>query len=232
MERRIPLIIAILFFIIAIHAVSQEVTQAESIQILLWADLDAYPEVMAEEKQKHPNDTVFSYPVRRLKQLAPYLITGMVYGWDFDYVPSDKMRAVEEFFEVKEKHPLGDDYKRIVYKTPWLQDNRMYCWVEFKRTPYMLSSLHSWESIVHPNIRGMGEGSVYDGFDGITQACQQAVKDAVRNYFRSIEKNKPKELRGSVLLRKIPRLVVDSGHYVVELDFFIETSTIIKYKQY
>jgi len=233
MERRLPVILLLLVLTGTSGVLyTQELSQTDHIQLMLWADLDAYPETAAAEKNAHPDDSVFSYPVRRLKELAPYLFTGMIYGWDYEYTPSDKLRGVSEYFECTEIHPLGNDSKKIIYKAPWIENNRLYCWIEFDRTPAMLESLNYWKSIVHPKIQGSGKGNVMDGFDGIQNACKDSVKNAVREFYRKEIKNKPKLITGKVLINGVPRLSIDSGRYVVELDFFLETGRIIKYTQF
>ena len=42
-------------------------------------------------------------------------------------------------------------------------------------------------------------------------------------------KNKPKEITGSVLIRKQPLLGIDAGKYTIKLDFFLECGTIRYY---
>ncbi len=235
MERRIPVVLYALVVVAGIQGnllFPQELAQDERIQVMLWADLDAYPETAAAEKEAHPSDAVFDYPVRRLKELAPYLITGMVYGWNYSYTPSDRLRGVSEYFESTEIYPLGDAVRNIVYKTPWIENNRLYSWVEFTRSEPMIKYLDYWKSIVHPRIHGTGNGKVMDGFDGVQSACREAVKNAVREYYRQVIKDKPKKITGKVLISGVPRLGMDSGRYVVELDFFLETGTIIKYTQF
>jgi len=234
MERRIPLILLLLFMTVCLPlAVSgQELSQRERIQLMLWADLDAYPESAATEKTAHPSDSVFDYPIRRLKELAPYLLTGMVYGWDFSYTPSDRVRGVSEYFECTEVHPLGDAAVGIIYKKPWIENNRLYVWIEFARTADMQNTLRYWESVIHPKVQGTGRGNISEGFDGIKTACREALKDAVRSYYRQQIKNKPKEIDGKILISGIPRLTMESGQYVVELDFFLVTGTILRYTQF
>lgn len=231
MEKRIPLIIAaILLTLPCLNA--QEISQEKFIQLYLWAELDAYPESYSAEKETHPEDTEFSYPIRRIKELAPFLLEGMIYGWDFVYTPSDKQRGVAEYFERTEIKPLGNDAKNIIYKHPFAEDGKLNVWIEFSRTQAMISYLKYWTASTHPKIRGTGSAPVQDGFDGISKACGEAIKDAVRTYFRTQIRNKPKEISGKVLLRRQPRISTDSGQYVVDLDFFIETVRIIPYIQF
>jgi hypothetical protein len=82
---------------------------------------------------------------------------------------------------------------------------------------------------VHPKIKGTGKAKVEDEFDGIREACSQAAKNAVRQYWRSLVENKPKEISGTVLLIGAPRIYIKSGLYIVELDFFMETDRIVPY---
>jgi len=54
----------------------------------------------------------------------------------------------------------------------------------------------------------------------------------VREYWRTMVKNKPKEILGRVLLIQDPRIYIYEGQYVVDLDFFLQTDRIILYSNY
>ena len=81
-------------------------------------------------------------------------------------------------------------------------------------------------------VKGCGSASVQDGFEGIKQACSNAAKNAVREYWRTMEKNKPKEISGTLLLIRDPRIFIKNGRYEVDLDFFLETDRIVPYTYY
>lgn len=201
----------------------------EHIRIPLWAELDAYP---GTEEAKNKDAGVFDYPVSRIKEVAPFLVSGMVYGWEFIYTPSDKARNVEEYFELKEIQPLTPEVEKINYAYPWVEESRLNCWCEYTRTEGQIQNYYLWSSIQHPVIHGTGEGKLELGFDGIKDASEEALKNAVREYFRKIVKNKPKEIRGSVLIRDIPTIGIKTGHYIINLDFFLECDRILEYKTY
>jgi hypothetical protein len=230
MEKCLEKLICFLFFTaVSGFAAAQTPSIIEHIRIPLWAEADAYPG-LAEAQDTTTG--VYEYPVKRIKTLAPFLINGMVHGWNFTYTPYDKLRGVEEYFDFSDILPLGNGEENISYSNPWISDGKITCWVEFTRTPQMLRNYALWASINHPTISGKGEGKIADGFDGITTAAKEAVKDAVRRYFRGTIKNKPKEITGKVLIRKEPFIGINSGRYVVQLDFFLETDRIISYTQY
>ena len=68
------------------------------IRFPIWAEVDAYPGTQAAVDDVGAEE--FSYPIARIKETVPFLIEGLVYGWRFTYVPSDKTRGVEEYFEI------------------------------------------------------------------------------------------------------------------------------------
>lgn len=199
------------------------------IRIPLWAELDAYPG-LAEAQDTDAG--VFDYSIERIRQLAPFIIGGMVNGWIFSYTPSDKLRGVEERIEFSDILPLGEYAYAITYAQPWIEDNRVNCWIEFTRTPHMIQSYNLWASITHSTVHGKGYGKIATGFDGLTDAVKDAIRDAVREHFRTKIKNKPKEIRGKVLIRRAPLIGIDAGRYKVQLDFFLETDKIVPYTQF
>ncbi len=222
MEKRLQIIFLFLLFLFPLF--SQTPSVVENIRIPLWAELDAYPELL-----QNPEISAESYPIDKIKEVAPFIISGMVYGWDFVYTPSDIARNVEEYFELIEKQVENEDLIGIKYSSPWIQDNRLNCWCEYTRTPMQIQNYNLWASIQNPTIQGQGFGKISLGFDGIVEATKDAVKKAVREHYRGQIKNKPKEITGSVLIRKQPLIGIDAGKYTIKLDFFLECGTIRYY---
>ncbi len=204
------------------------------IRFPIWAEVDAYPGTQAAAADVDAEE--FSYPIARIKETVPFLIEGLVYGWNFTYVPSDKTRGVEEYFEIEPVQKLADGQKNdggtIEYSSVWIENNRFNCWVDYTRTDHQVQTYNLWASIQNPTIQGRGYGDLTKGFEGIKEAAVDSVKNAVRNYYRNLIKNKPKQITGAVLLRKTPLLGIDSGRYVINLDFFLECGTIEEYTQF
>ena len=246
MERNLQKL-KILFFLFLLENAflfAQTPSVVRNIRLPLWAELDAYPglfpvneetdeeEVDEEEHPANQNDNQFAFPVNQIHKIAPFIITGMVYGWNFVYVPSDKARGVEEYLEVTEIVSSNVIKGGITYVSPWISDNNLNCWVEYTRTDSQVQNYNLWSSIQNPVIGGIGYASVEKGFDGIEEAAREALKDAIRNYYRKTIKNKPKEINGAVLVRNFPTLGISSGRYVINLDFFLECGKIVEYSVY
>lgn len=230
MERYIQKIkfLFALFFVLGGILYAQVPSIIEHIRFPLWAELDAYPGL---EGAYNPDSGVYDFPIERIHELAPFLVEGMVYGWEYVYVPYDKSRNVEEYFELKEIYPL-DVSDVITYSSPWIEDNRFNCWCDFTRSEYQIQNYYLWSTIQNPIVQGRGFGDIQHGFDGIREAAEDAAKNAVREYYRLKIKNKPKEIRGKLLLRKTPLLGIDAGRYMINLDFFMECGRILEYTQF
>lgn len=232
MERyiqSIKKIAAILLVFFSLHLYAQTPSIVKNIRIPLWAELDAYPEM---ELESSPDEGRYEYPQKKISEVAPFLINGMVYGWNFVYVPGDNARGVEEELEVVEIMPVELIKGGITYVSPWLENNRLNYWCEYHRTPSQIQNYDLWSSINNPKIHGRGYGQIADGFDGIKNAATDALKDAIRAYYRNLIKNKPKEITGAVLIRDLPSLGIVSGRYVINLDFFLECGKIVEYTVY
>lgn len=208
---------------------AQTPSVVRNIRLPLWAELDAYPGL---ELSGGENEGQYDFPISQMRKIAPLIINGMVYGWNFVYVPSDKARGVEEYLEITEIVPADVIRGGITYTSPWIENNNLNCWVEYTRTDSQVQSYNLWASIQNPVIAGIGYGSIEKGFEGIEEAARESLKAAIRNHYRKIIKNKPKEITGSVLIRKFPTLGIDSGRYVINLDFFLECGKIVEYSVY
>ncbi len=218
-------------------ASAQEVTFQRKIRLNLWAELDAYPGLVESgssqsgEKERK-NQGIFDHAIGQMKKITPFLMNGMVYGWTFDYTPSDKLRGVEEYFEIKEIRSFDQEAKRIRYENPTFDESKVRCWANFERDESMVQSWNQWADIKNPRIMGVGGGKIYKGFEGIEDAAKNALKNAVRAHYQKILRNKPKQITGRALINKIPAILINSGEYQMQLDFFLETGIIKEYQNF
>ena len=236
--KKIALVLAVVLSSAVSLAFAQKVYQDQQIRFALWASRDVYPGYFdqtahgAQETQPEP-ETMYDIPIARIKEVTPFLLEGMLYGWKFDYVPYDKTRQIEEYFEFTPVQTLTDaDKANVRYEKPWAQDDRLWCWIAFERTNLMMHQFLSWQVITNPHIKGIGYARLSEGFAGIQTACGEALKNAVREYERKLIKNKPKEIFGTVLISEPPLIGIDAGRYMVTLDFFLETDRIVKYETF
>lgn len=250
MERRIRqktliiLLTAVFFAFTQIESVFAQVpSQLDQLRIQIWADMDAFPGSFMEDSPSEEEgywdvhvegdeNHVFNFAIARAKKITPFLLSGMLSGWTFEYTPSDKARRVQEYFEFEEIQPFDRSVNSISYHNPMVDEAKLMVWAYCDRTDTQKIVYERWNTITHPKVKGIGEASVEKGFDGIKEACGNAVKNGVREYWRTYEKNKPKEISGSILVVGNPRIYIKEGKYIVDLDFFMETDRIIRYSVY
>ena len=240
----------------ALPAASPQVpNQSRQLRIQIWSELDPFPGGFGDEAWETGEDDLpaagaaaaplpsaggsaeseatrtrlYSFAIGRAKELTPFFLSGMLSGWTFDYTPSDKGRGVEESFEFAEITPFDWSMNSIEYRDPLPEDEKLLVWAYCDRTEVQQLSYRRWSSSNLPKVRGRGSASVAKGFEGIKESVGSAIRDAVREYWRTYSRNKPKEITGRVLLIGVPRVYISEGQYKTDLEFFLETDRIVKY---
>ena len=171
-------------------------------------------------------------PIQELDELARFVMGGMVYGWKFTYTPSDKARNVKEYFTLEPVKELsrGDPRFSITEITPAYP--KLNCWADFTLDDSTQRWESYWGSVLFKNANGRGKGERKAEIDGVRGAYVDAVKDAVRSHARTLEKNKPKEIRGEVLLKDNPRLFADQGWFVADIKVLINIQETTPYASF
>ena len=219
-------IAVILFFIsFYLHADTYSGASASDALIVrapVWVFVEEAPQLKDDE-----NKVKFTPPKEALLELSAYILSGMTYGLNFVYTPLDKKRNVEEYFEIEPVFkPSTKDIKitDVRVKYPYC-----YSWAEYGIPESYTGHFKLWTKNAHKTIKGRGKGDRFDDLEGVYAAYTDAVKNAVREYARGFLKNKPKEIRGAVLIKSSPRLFVESGFFKAELELYIQIDEIIKY---
>ena len=232
MEKRLPLVIAFLFSAVLLFADPEDIT---FIRIQLWAPYDTVPSLgnSSTEQSGYNFEDPLKHASDLLRETGNFVINAMVYGWNFSITPKDNTRGVKEYAEFTPQKETDIDTFDIKWSNTVFERDRITCWLEFERTPLMMHAKAWWNTINIPRIHGTGE-SVYTGkFDSLRAAFFDAAKNAVLEYVKKTEKNKPNEITGSLLLKTdTPGLRIDSGKYIADLDFFLHVDKIVRYSQW
>lgn len=196
---------------------------AEAPRILrapVWVYLEKVPGSDAEELPP---------PIENLRAVARFVMGGMVYGWKFTYTPSDRARGVNEEFTLAPIMEIDKVDGRLTLDGITPKYPKLSCWAQ-----YALDGSHArwnayWDSVLFASSSGRGSGERKDETDGIRTAYTRALLSAVREHGRKLEKNKPKEIIGELLLRDEPRLFPDEGRFVADVDVLINIKEIVPY---
>ncbi len=165
---------------------------------------------------------------RQLFEEARLIFSGMIYGYEFAYVPSDKARGVPEFLDVKPVAEIAPGDKNLRYVTGELADNRLYGRFTYALQKFQSARRESWQTIAVPAEFGRGEGKVWSG-GGKKASREQAIKEALRNYLRPRIFNKPREIRGEALFLEGPTMSIQAGMYVSTVTVKVKIKEIVPY---
>lgn len=193
-------------------------------RVPVWAFLEGQPGTM-EGDETSP----FIPPKEALQEVSNFLLTGMSYGWEFSYTPSDARREVKEVFEIKAIGELEIKKEEISIKEVRVKYPYIHCWAEYNLSSDEVARQKSWKDLKYKTIKGMGEGLRKNETEGVKTAYTNAIKKAIREYARKIQKNKPKEIIGEVLIKDCPRLFCASGLFKAEIELYINIKEIVPY---
>lgn len=168
-------------------------------------------------------------PYEALENTALFILSGMVFGWRFEYTPPDKARNVSEYFLLEPVAEISPDNPSFSLSEIQDKGPRLYGRAEFIHDEATVQSFLYWSSIVFKTSGGRGYGDRKDETAGIIQAYTNAIKQAVREYARAIEKNKPKIITGEIKLKDEPRLFADQGQVIADVNILLNIKEIIPY---
>lgn len=214
-------LIATLLFLSVVACPSPLFGYTEYLDGAFWTD---------EDRIIHEGDPE---PERRLLMEGRYVFSGMLYGYDFRYVPSDRTRQVAEEFDLEPvaQIPWGDERLRVL-STRRRSDGAMVARLRYTMAPFQRARYEAWRSNLLEPSTGAGEGPLMEGMEGKFAAIEAAVKEGIREYARDKTFNKPRLITGTVLLEEPPSIGVRSGRYVAKVELFLIIDELVHYTAY
>ncbi|GAB6088441.1 hypothetical protein [Spirochaeta dissipatitropha] len=160
---------------------------------------------------------------------ARYVFSGMIYGWQFRYIPQNTARGYEETFELTPvfQIPFGD--KGLVVRQIWLDDGLQKIRIDYRMDEDQIRRHASWRSGRIQAVQGAGEASFYRGFDGRIESMEDALRMSVREHLRARHNTPPREVQGRIVLDSVPLIGVSGGSYTARLRARMQISSIREY---
>jgi hypothetical protein len=150
-----------------------------------------------------------------------------VYGYSFVYRPGSTLMKTEELFEldllgeIKAEHApvIGEGVHSKIYRVKLV----------FSVNP----SLQRWRSAFLSNrIRleqSEGTSDFYSGWEGRSDAYEEALRNLVLITARKKLSSKPLVLKGDILLKGNPEFNVGAGRYYCRLQGFVNLREVVTY---
>jgi hypothetical protein len=204
-------------------------TAALGAAIFLWGGIFA-PPVGAEEVlmgtfwwEAEPFVGGQEYPqtseeaLRYLLDEARWVFSGMVYGFQLSYVPADSRRRIQTYYDLSliEEIPWGHSDLRVI--SAWAERSRYCADLAFYLSGRAAAYRGIWLSNVYPVAGGRGEAPLYGGFGSRRLAMEEAIREAVHTYYRSLSAVRPREITGTVVLQEVPSIIIREGNYLSQV---------------
>lgn len=176
-------------------------------------DLELWVELQPIAGEPNPAPISRDEAARRLLEEARFVFSGMLYGFEFRYVPRDRERGVAEEFVLTPIAEIPWGGEQLTILDIRHEENLMYGRLRYTLAAHEETRRDAWaRSSVH---RASGSGSAPRILG--TAAKQSAIEDALRNavheYLRARVYNKPREVSGRLVLSAAPRVILRSGEY-------------------
>ena len=194
--------------------------------IEVWAELDP----LVDDIAGTPVDG--NVAVGRLLDEAQITITGMVYGFRFSYEPGDPSRRIDELFELEPFAEIVRGDPRLDVVQTWVDHDTLRARISYALDDSQTSWFNGWHSSAHVRSTGVGRVSVMGGPTVKSQALSDGVRDAVRNYARQIEFNRPARIAGAAILADAPRYGVQDGNYEALVTIYLQVDEIETFRYY
>ncbi|WP_455382967.1 hypothetical protein [Salinispira pacifica] len=168
--------------------------------------------------------------VRLLLEEARFTLSGMIYGFDFVYTPSDPVRKVAESFDLKPvaELPWGDP--RLTVIDTRTEEKQLFVRFAYRPADFQSMRLEGWHSSALAHATGLGTSSYLAGpSKGRPASVREAIKNAIREHVRQRVYNRPREIRGSLALLDAPRIIVQGGDYQATVRIALEVSKVVPY---
>jgi hypothetical protein len=197
----------------------------EQITIYLWCELEPF---ISDDYEEFPLS--HEEAARRALEEAQFILSAMIYGYKFIYVPQERTRNITEIFELVPvfEIPWGDPYLKIIDSE--VRDKRLYVTITYTLQDHQAARIYSWKSVSIPVSAGRGEGDFFQGYKEKITAITNAMKNAIRNYLQKRLANKPREIRGEVILFETPGTFIHAGTYTSTAKIKLNIKEIIPYR--
>jgi hypothetical protein len=167
-----------------------------------------------------------------LLELARQWFSGMIYGYRFEYTPSDQARQVEEYFLLEPIHEIPWGTPGLEYTGYFEANEKIEMGFRYFTADYEQARLRGWRSVRLANAAGQASTRDRTDLASREESFDEAVKQALRNYFRAVVPNKPRLITGTLALEEMPRSFADGGMVHTNVRISIDVGEVLAWDSF
>ena len=192
----------------------------------VWAELD--PIVADGGVRPLPREVALD----RLLDEVQYVISGLVYGYRFVYVPGDPSREITESFDLEPYASIPRGDSRLTVLQTWIDEDRLVARVGYEVSAEQQGWYAGWHSSANDRSTGIGVSSLFLGPVNKTGAISDGIRSAVRAHVSAQVFTRPQQIVGAALLASYPEFGIVRGNYQATVDILLQIDRIDRYQTY
>jgi hypothetical protein len=169
---------------------------------------------------------------KRILDEAAWVFGGMIWGFEYRYTPYDKARGIAERFEIESLGGLKPELLSLAPGARRKTADEHRAFVEYRPDEALCALMSSYARAPWTGCQGIGRADMILGVKGRRAAYEDALREALRSYLRSVEPNKPRLVRGRVAFERPPDMAILNGCYTAQLRARAMVLETVPYKLY
>jgi hypothetical protein len=215
---------------LALAAAAPAAAQSPASQGVLRAEFWVEVEPVAAPGEEWPLS--LDTAVRRLLEEAAWVYSGLVWGYEFSYTPLDRVRALQERFELRSLGSIAAGDPALVPGGPTGLPDQVRAWIDYRPDAASIQLMESYSREPWKAAQGIGRADRILGWPGRRAAYEDAAREAVRDLMRSLEPNKPRLVRGRLAFERVPSIALRGGMYTVQARIRVTVLEALPYTVY
>lgn len=172
-------------------------------------DVTTYTKQQAEEMAK--------------QEIATYL-SGMVYGYQFEYQTDNPLNKRKEVFQLTPVHVLGWEDRNFSFRQYEVSKNSIRIRGTYQLSPDQKNYIRNFCGTKAQTAVGEYCELNFQDWNNRYKSFEEAVKNAVLNKARKEFKSRPEQLKGKLILKESPKFYPISGSWrvIVRIHLFLD----------
>lgn len=191
------------------------------VELEVWTELDPFA------ADARPVDR--SVAIGRLLDEAAIVLSAMVYGSEFRYIPADPAREVAEEFTLRPRATITRGDPGLFVTQTWVDGDLLYARMYYELRPDQIRWYEGWRSAAIATSRASGREPFLLGPAAKAEAYTDAFMQAVRAYARSVSPNRPRSISGALLMTEPPLVSIHEGSYEARVTISVQIDEIEPY---
>lgn len=191
-----------------------------------WSSLEGIPQT------GDPWPLPLAVAAERLANEAAWVFAGEIWGFAFEWTPSDKARGLADSFRLEALGSIPKGDPRLHADPARMADGRLLAYVAWRPNETEQGLVAASGKSPWLSVQGSGKGLYQRGEEGRREAFDEAAKAALRELLRSLEPNKPRRVRGRMVFTSPPRVGLVDGAWFVQARYRVEVQEVQAYGVY